>query len=182
MFAALSAFILRLFGWKIINHMPKDLKKYVLAVVPHTSNWDFPLGILVRSALKLKTKFIGKKSLFAFPHGFIFYWLGGTPVDRSKSHNYVDQVAAIFEQNDSFSLAIAPEGTRKKVSKLKTGFYYIAKKAGVPIILCRFDASHKLVELNEPFYPTEDVEKDFRFIENYFKGVKGIKPENSFGV
>lgn len=182
MFAALSAFILKLLGWKIISHMPSGLKKYIIAVVPHTSNWDFPLGILVRSALKLKTGFIGKKSLFAFPHGFIFYWLGGRPVDRSKSHNYVDQVVDVFRKSDSFSMAIAPEGTRKKVTQLKTGFYYIALKAEVPIILCRFDAGHKTVELSEPFFPTGQKDEDFRFIENYFKGVRGIKPENSFGV
>jgi 1-acyl-sn-glycerol-3-phosphate acyltransferase len=182
MFSLISSWILKLFGWKIINHIPPELKKYIIAVVPHTSNWDFPLGLLVRSALKLKTGFIGKKSLFAFPHGFLFYWLGGQPVDRKKSTNYVDQVAEVFKRKDRFSMAIAPEGTRKKVKSLKTGFYYIAKKADVPIILCKFDAGSRIVEMSAPFYPGDDKEKDFAFIENYFKDVRGINPENSFGV
>jgi 1-acyl-sn-glycerol-3-phosphate acyltransferase len=182
MISTISRWILRIFGWKIINHIPNDLKKYIIAVVPHTSNWDFVLGMLVRSALNLKTGFIGKKSLFVFPHGFFFYWLGGQPVDRSKSQNYVDQVAEIFNKNEAFSMALAPEGTRKKVDKLKTGFYFIAKKANIPIILCKFDAVLKIVELSTPFFPSDDIEKDFNIIENYFKGIKGFKPENSFGV
>lgn len=182
MMSQISRWILNMLGWKIINRIPPNLKKYIIAVVPHTSNWDFPLGLLVRSALGLKTGFVGKSSLFKPPYGWIFYWLGGQPVDRSKRTNYVDQVAEVFQKREEFSMTIAPEGTRKKVDKLKTGFYYIAKKAEIPIILCKFDAGNKTIDLSEPFYPGNDSAKDIEYIENYFKGVRGLKPKNSFGV
>jgi len=178
----ISAFILKMLGWQIRGPIPSDLKKYIIAVVPHTSNWDFPLGILVKWALGLNVNFIGKHSLFKWPHGFIFYWLGGQPVDRSKSSNYVDQIVDVFNSKESFALAIAPEGTRKKVEKLKTGFYHIAKKAKVPLILTKMDFGSKTIEFREPFYPTEDIEDDFSLIHKYFEGAKGFKPEYGFGV
>lgn len=101
--------------------------KFVIAVIPHTSSWDFPLGLLVRSVMDIDVKYLGKDSLFKGPFGGLFRWLGGYPVDRSKNNNFVDTVIDIFKREEKFSTAIAPEGTRKKVDQLKTGFYYIAK-------------------------------------------------------
>lgn len=176
----ISAWILDLLGWKILGVFPANAKKYVIAVAPHTSNWDFPLGLLVRSARRAKVVFIGKHTLFKFPWGFIFRWLGGYPVDRRKSTNFVDSVVKIFNEKDEFSVVISPEGTRKKVEKFKTGFYYIAKNAGIPIILCKFDWERKEVVFSEPLYTTSDVEKDFEKIYAYFKGIKGRNPH--FGI
>lgn len=176
----LSKLILKWWGIRIEGDIPLDCKKSIVAVVPHTSNWDFPLGILVRNAMKRQIGYVAKDSLFKFPHGWLFYWLGGRPVDRSKRHNYVEAIADVFKNVDTFHLAVAPEGTRKRVDKLKTGFYFIAIAAKIPIILCKFDWENRVVTFREPFWPTGDVEKDFEFITSYFKGVKGRVPEYSF--
>lgn len=172
-----SRFILKLWGWKIEGHFPPDIPKFVLAIAPHTSNWDFPLGILVRSAVKADVKFIAKHSLFKFPYGFIFRWLNGYPVDRSKSQHFVDNVVKLFNEHEKFAIVISPEGTRKKVGSFKTGFYYIAKKAGVPVILAKFDWGNKVVAFTDPFDTTDDFDKDMAFILQYFKGVKGKNPD-----
>lgn len=179
MWSTLYRFILGLFGWKVITQgeLPKQ---YIIAVVPHTSNWDFPIGILTRTIMHQDIKFVAKESLFRPPFGGIFRWLGGYPVDRSKSNRYVDNVVDIFRKEDEFKLCIAPEGTRSKVEKLKTGFYYIAKGAGVPILLCKFDYATREVVVSEPFWPTEDAEADFAFINDFFRGTRGKNPELSF--
>lgn len=170
----LSTAILNIFGWKIEGGIPPDLKKYVVIAVPHTSAWDFPLGVLSRSGIDADIKFIGKKSLFKPPFGWLMYKLGGYPVDRSKSRNFVQSVVDIFDHHKEFAIALAPEGTRQKVEKLKTGFYYIAKGAGVPILFVSFDYGSKVVKYDpEVFYPTDDAEADLAHIWNYYKGIKG---------
>ena len=166
-----------IFGWKIVGEFPKEPKKYVLIGAPHTSWYDFVIGILARSVTQVKINFIGKDSLFKAPFGFIFRWLGGTPVDRSKSNNLVDAIVQTFNSKDEFRLALSPEGTRKKVEKLKTGFYYIAKGANVPIVMFTLDFGNKQIAIAEPFYPSEDKEKDFAIIRNFYKDVKGKFPE-----
>lgn len=182
MMSKLSKWILGLFGWKIEGRYPppEEVPKAVLIVIPHTSNWDFPLGLLVRSAIGADIKFVGKSSLFKPPHGWLFRALGGYPVDRSKSTNYVQMMVDIFNREKTFHVVIAPEGTRSKVDRLRTGFYYIAKGAGIPIIMCRFDYERKVVEFREPYYPTGDVEKDFEVINDYFRNVKGKNPEQGY--
>ncbi len=180
MYNALCRFLLKLFGWKIVGPYPENEKKFIIAVVPHTSSWDFPLGIIVRGALKKDIKFLGKSSLFKPPFGWFFRALGGYPVDRSKSSNLVDAVVDIFNSKERFVVAIAPEGTRKKVERLKTGFYYIALGAKIPILPVAFDFEHKTVWIKDLFYPEGDKEKDFEHIHQVFAGVKGKKPEKSF--
>ncbi len=174
-----STFMLRLFGWKITGTLPA-VPQYIVIVVPHTSWVDFPIGLLTRASLEQNIRFAGKNSLFKPPFGWIFRMLGGYPVDRSKRNNLVDAIVDIFQKEADFKLAIAPEGTRKRVSELKTGFYYIAKGAGVPIILCKFDYEHKEVNFSAPFHPTDDKDADFEFIYQHFRGVKGKIPEYSF--
>ena len=175
----ISKWILRLWGFKIKGEYPHHLKKLVIAPAPHTSYWDFPLGILVRTAIGARMNFVAKKSIFKPPFGWFFRWLGGRPVDRSKSTNYVDSVIEIFKKVDYFALVIAPEGTRKKVERLKTGFYYIALGAQVPIVLVRFDFKNKEVVFSDPFYPTGNKEEDFKFIRSYFRGVQGKHADKS---
>lgn len=176
----ISAFILRLIGWRMEGQVPEDVRKFIIAVVPHTSNWDFPLGLLARSAMRRDVKFIGKHTLFLPPYGFIFRWLGGYPVNRKTSKNYVDSVVEILDSKDEFSICVAPEGTRKKVDRLKTGFYHMARLAKVPIILTKFDYGNKVISFSEPFYTTDDQEADMAFISNYFAGVQGKNPEFSY--
>ncbi len=182
MISKISAFILKLLGWKIVGEYPHHLKKFIIIPMPHTSNWDFPLGILVRTVWDptREVKFLGKDSLFKPPYGFLFYWLGGYPVDRSKSNNFVQAVVDLFNSKEKFAIVVAPEGTRKRVEKLKTGFYYIAKGANAPIIMCKFDYGNKEINFSEPFYTTDDKEADFEFIGNHFRGVKGKIPENGY--
>jgi 1-acyl-sn-glycerol-3-phosphate acyltransferase len=111
------------------------------------------------------------------PFGWLFRALGGYPVDRSHRHDRVEQVASIFACHDKFILALAPEGTRKKVDKLRTGFYYIAKKASVPIIPVGFDYSKKTVIVGKPFYPTDDFDRDMNQLLEFYRKAKGKNPE-----
>lgn len=174
----ISKFIFKIIlGWKLVGNFPKDLKKYVIIAAPHTSWQDFPIGILARNTSGIKINFIGKDSLFKGPFGFIFRSLGGTPVDRSQSNNLVDAIVDVFNSKEEFRLALSPEGTRKKVERWKTGFYYIAKGAKVPIVMATLDFGKKQVKISEPYYPTDDIEKDFEYFKSFYKGVLGKKPE-----
>lgn len=177
MFRLLALLSFKIFGWKIVGEFPKELKKYVVAVAPHTSNWDFLVGICARSILRMKnTKFLGKSSLFKPPFGWIFRALGGYPVDREHKHDMVEQVAALIRSQDQFILGIAPEGTRKKVEKFKTGFYYIAKAAGIPIIPVGFDFLKREVILGKPLMP-HDFEKDMGTLKIFYRSITGKNPE-----
>ena len=175
----LASWLLKSLKMKITNYSPFP-DKCVIAAAPHTSNWDFPMGVSVRTVIGEDVSFIGKSGLFRWPYGFIFRWLGGVPVDRSKSNNFVEGVATVFAKKDKFKVVIAPEGTRSKVEKLKSGFYYIAKTAGVPLILCAFDWAKHEVRFSEPYYTTDDKEKDFSFIRSYFSAATGLIPENGY--
>jgi 1-acyl-sn-glycerol-3-phosphate acyltransferase len=173
----LYLFLFKLFGWKINGGFPPELEKYIVAVAPHTSNVDFLVGVAARSILRMKnTKFLAKSPLFKPPFGWIFRWLGGYPVDRSKSADLVQQAADIFNGEEHFILAITPEGTRQKVDKLRTGFYYIAKAASVPIIPCGFDYEKKEVIIGRPFYPSADVVTDIQTLTSFYKSIRGKNP------
>jgi len=170
--------LLKLKGWKTDTFFPPGLKKCIIIIAPHTSWQDLIIGLAYRSVLRLKnSKYLGKKELFDGPFGFIFRWFGGVPVDRFSKHNAVDQVVDILNQHEEFMIAMAPEGTRKKVDRLKTGFYYIAKKAGIPIVMAGMDYKRKEIFFSEPFYPGDDEAKDFEHIINFFAPVQGKHPE-----
>ena len=171
--------MLRLWGFKIMGDVGNKLPKKVYAVVPHTSNWDFPLGILVRSASNMQVNFIAKDSLFKPPFGFIFRWLGGYPVDRSKSTNFVDTMVDFFLREKNFAIVLAPEGTRKKVDRLRTGFYHIARQAQVPIICVRFDFGRKEVVFRDPLWPSDEA-RDFEKMYAFYRGAQGKIPEYGF--
>ena len=158
---------LRLMGWKIEGDFP-SLNKFVLAVVPHTRNTDFIIGVLTRALVDQKISYVGKKELFNPLTGWFFRALGGTPINRNSTENKVSSIAKIFKEKEVFRMAIAPEGTRKKVDKWKTGFYYIAMEAEVPILLVNFNYALKQVGFLKLFYPTGNIEKDFKEMESYF--------------
>ena len=165
MIRILSKFILnKIIGWKVIGYLPKN-EKYVIAVVPHSSYFDLIIAVLIRTYSGLKIKFIGKKELFNPITSFLFKFLGGIPVDRTKKLNIVDEVVNLFKSGKIKILAIAPEGTRKRVEKWKTGFYYIALKANLPILMVSFDYLRKEVKINNKFYPSGDIDKDFIELE-----------------
>lgn len=173
----LSKFILRLFGWKVVNVQP-DLSKCVIALAPHTSNWDFIIGKLAYNSLGRKAKFLIKKEWFFFPFNLFFRKIGGIPVERNKKNSLTDKLAEEFNKNDKFQLAVTPEGTRKSVKEWRKGDYYIALKAHVPIVLIGLDYANKQVRFLGTFYPTGDYDKDIEIIKSYYKGIKGKHPEN----
>ncbi len=180
MFHRLAKFIyFRMLKWKLIGTFP-DVSRCVVIVVPHTSWLDFLLGLLVRRVINKKFNFVGKKSLFKPPYGWYFRWLGGAPVDRSKSTDTVAAIANIFDQKEEFRLALAPEGTRRKVDRLKTGYYYIAYTAGVPIIMVAFDYGKKEIKISQPQYPSGDYEQDSKIYEEFYRGVTGYKASYSY--
>ncbi len=172
---AVCKFILyRIFGWSIEGKFPKDQPKYIVVVAPHTSNWDFFLGLFTRTITQDDIKFIGKHSIFFFPLGILLRALGGYPVDRSKSTNFVDAVVDIFNSKEKFAITITPEGTRSKVERFKTGFYYIAKKANVPLVPVTINGPRKLIHIGPHHFVADTLEEELAFLTNYYKGVEGI--------
>ncbi|NJW53270.1 1-acyl-sn-glycerol-3-phosphate acyltransferase [Salinimicrobium oceani] len=166
----------KLMGWKFEGHWPEGVNKAVVIVVPHTSWHDFYLGLLVRRILGVDIKFVAKKELFKPPFGWYFRWMGGTPLDRTPGQNKVEAMAAKFEGREEFRMAIAPEGTRKKVLEWKTGFYYIAKTAQVPIVMIAFDFGKKLVKVSAPLSVTSDIDLDLKKIRAFYKNITGKVP------
>ena len=168
----------KLSGWKIAGEFPYQYKKMVLAVAPHTSWIDVLIGFAARNELKIThAKFLGKKELFVWPLGWILRKLGGTAVDRFSKHGLVEQVAALFATHEIFLLGMAPEGTRKRVDKLRSGFYHIAKLAQVPILPIGLDYKNKQLVLGEPFFASDDEAADFKKIIAFFADIKGREPD-----
>jgi len=167
-------------GWKIIGDFKeKEIKKVIMIVVPHTSWHDFYIAIFTRKTLDVMVNFVGKKELFIWPFGYYFRWMGGAPLDRSKNLNKVEAIANIFNSKEEFRLAMAPEGTRKKVKEWRTGYYYIAHLAKVPIMPVSFNYKSKTVTIGDPFYTTGDIKSDTKFLKEFYKGVEGKVVEYS---
>lgn len=167
----------KLTGWTIRGSLPVE-PKYILIVAPHTSYWDFPVGWAAKSILRLDGIFLGKAELFRTPVvGWVLKKMGGYPVDRSKNTKLVDWVADLFRSKEKLVVVLTPEGTRSYVPTWRTGFYYMALKSEVPIVMCGFDFKHKFVELRPPFYPTGNLDEDMEMIMSYFRGIHGKHPE-----
>jgi len=180
MFRLLSKGIFfKLLKWEMQGHFP-TLPKYIVAVVPHTSWVDFFLGLLVRSISGESINFVGKKELFTPLTGWFFRSLGGAPIDRSGNKGSVESLAEVFDAYQKFRIALAPEGTRKKVKKLRTGYYHIAKRLQIPIVPVAFDYTNKKVVVHTNFYTTDNETRDLKALENLFKGVGEYSKENSF--
>ena len=172
----------RLLGWKLTGTLGPSVKKCIVIVIPHTANVDFFIALLVRGIMNVEINFVGKNELFVFPFGYYFRSVGGAPLDRSGGKNNVDATVDIFNTREVFRLALSPEGTRKKVTELRTGFYYIALKANVPIIPVAFDYSKKEVRIGKLFTPTVNYQEDMKIMLPFFKDVKGKIPERGFEV
>jgi 1-acyl-sn-glycerol-3-phosphate acyltransferase len=151
--------------------------KYIIALAPHTSNWDFIIGMLFCRAKDFNCNFLMKKEWFFWPLGNLMHKLGGIPVYRSKKTGLTDIVAEKAKEMDTFRLCITPEGTRKANKEWKKGFYYIALKANIPILLYGLDYKRKLIKCSRTFIPTGNVEKDMEEIKQYFTEFEGKHPE-----
>lgn len=152
-------------------------KKYIICLAPHTSNWDFVLGQLYSHADGVKINFLMKKEWFFFPLGALFRRLGGIPVNRQKKGSMTDALAETARQSEEFRLCVTPEGTRKSNPEWKKGFYYIALKAGLPILLYGVDYERKLIQCTKVVVPTGDIDREMAEIKEYFKNFKGKHPE-----
>ncbi|QYJ75401.1 lysophospholipid acyltransferase family protein [Shewanella sp. FJAT-52076] len=176
MFNAFCRLLMKLTGWRFEGELPA-LPSYIITVAPHTSNWDFIVGVMARGALGERIHFLGKHQLFIPPWGWFFRAIGGSPVDRRKNNNLVDAVSALFEEDKNFKLALAPEGTRSKVSRWKTGFYHIAVKAKVPIVTVGLDFAECTVVLGPARATTGDMQADMDAIIAFYRGIKGRFPK-----
>ncbi|MDX9750982.1 MAG: 1-acyl-sn-glycerol-3-phosphate acyltransferase [Flavobacteriales bacterium] len=166
-------------GWRIRDDRPAGLPRYIVVVAPHTSNWDFFIGLAVRSLAHMgDTRYLAKKSLFKPPLGWFFRALGGHPVDRSRHTNLVDAVVAMFDSGEIDKIAITPEGTRSYQPNWKTGFHHNATKARVPVILATFDYPSRTVVLGDIFPLTSDPEADIERMKDWFRKYKGRNPED----
>lgn len=159
-------------GWRIEGNFP-DLKKFVVIAAPHTSNWDFVIGLSSAFAIDIDAHWIGKHTIFRWPFGKLMRRLGGIPVNRAKSSGLVPQVVQEFRKSETFVLAIAPEGTRGKVERWKSGFYQIALQAEVPVVCGYFDFPSRTVGLGKVVYPSGDYEADLADIISYYSHFKG---------
>ena len=173
----IARFVLGMIGWRT-HAIPPPTSSYVLIGVPHTSNWDFVLVLLLMAAEKIPIRIMGKESLFRGPIGVMMRSIGAIPVSRDQKTNLVDQVAAKFDEYEELVIGIAPEGTRSKSSRWRTGFYYIALKAGVPIVMAYLDYGNKVCGLGPSLKPSGDIQADFEIIRNFYSGIVGKYPQN----
>jgi 1-acyl-sn-glycerol-3-phosphate acyltransferase len=177
MLESFSRRFLTLLGWQLERRLP-DTNKYLVIGAFHTSNWDLPMGLLGLWALGLKSRWIAKHTLFRWPLGPLLKAIGGIPVDRRTHTGFIDKIAAAYDAGDTFVVTIAPEGTRAKTDYWKTGFYFIALAAKVPIALGYIDYPNKRLGIGGFLYPCGDIEADMVIIRNFYRDKTGLKPEN----
>ncbi|MGB1247785.1 MAG: 1-acyl-sn-glycerol-3-phosphate acyltransferase [Chitinophagales bacterium] len=175
-------FFFRMSGWKVDTSLPEGIDRCVMIAVPHTSNWDFPFAMGAFRILKIPLKFTIKKEWFRFPFNLFFKPLGGLAINRTpkkegeKRRSMVDAMADLFSQHKKLAVMVTPEGSRSKRDEWRTGFYYTAQKAGVPIGLGYLDFKNKIAGVGKMIYPT-DFEKDMREIMNFYRDKEGHSPE-----
>lgn len=175
MIKAIATTVLKMFGWQVsFTIAPPD--KYVLVAAPHTSNWDFVLGLLGMWAMGLRYSWVGKHTLFIGPLGPIMRSIGGIPVNRQGSTGFLKKVIDLFASRDQFVLAISPEGTRSLTKYWKEGFYRIALAADVPVALGYIDYSRKRIGIDGLFEPSGDIEADFEILREYYRDKVGKCP------
>lgn len=178
----LSLAYLRAKGWTVEGTLPANAEKCVLIAAPHTSNWDLPYTLMVAFVLRLNVYWVGKSSLFKWPFGPVMRWLGGIAVNRDQSNNLVASSALALQAADGrVQLVVAPEGTRGKSGKApgwKTGFYYIAQGAGVPILMAYLDYAQKRGGLGPTLTPSGDIQKDMDFVKAFYAPIQGRHPKH----
>lgn len=172
---------MKLIGWRIGGEVPA-LRRYVLIGAPHTSNWDFIIAMLFKYSLGMKFNFIGKDSLFRGPMSTIMRRLGGIPVNRRVSSGFVDQIVSVFAEHEDLIIVIAPEGTRSKSPYWKTGFYYIALGAQVPVVMAYLDYPNKTIGFGPSFTPTGDLHADFALIRSFYADKSGKFPDKQGAI
>lgn len=172
-----SSKLLALLGWSIDGQIP-NLPKFLVVGAPHTSNWDFLYFFLFTKAVGIDIGFICKDDLFWWPLGIILKKLGGIPVNRRTRTNFVDQIADAFNRSSQLILLITPEGTRRKSAYWKSGFYYIAHKANIPILLGYIDYPNKRLGTGSLFYTSGNIHEDFKIIQKFYAGKTGKFPQN----
>jgi 1-acyl-sn-glycerol-3-phosphate acyltransferase len=169
---------MRLAGWRIEGNLPAEANRCVLIAAPHTSNWDLPYTLMAAFALRLNIRWMGKASIFRPPFGGLMRWLGGIPVRREQSNQLVAATVEALKAADApLQLVVPPEGTRSKVQRWKTGFYYIALGAELPIVMAYIDYADKRGGLGPVFYPTGDIDRDMVFIKAFYAPFQGRNPQ-----
>jgi 1-acyl-sn-glycerol-3-phosphate acyltransferase len=175
--AGFSRAVLRWTGWRVEGQLPAGTPKCVVIAAPHTSNWDLPYTLMGAFALDMRIHWMGKASIFRFPFGAVMRWLGGIPVRREASHNLVAASAdALKSAVGPVQLVVPPEGTRSKARRWKTGFYYIALGANVPILMAYMDYADKRMGLGPLLYPTGDIERDMVTVKAFYAPIRGKHP------
>lgn len=177
LFHWIGRLILKILGWEVDGVPPKE-NKYVAIVAPHTSNWDFPMALFISYSYRIKGAWLGKSQIFHWPVlGWFFKIAGGIPIDRSHPQGLVAQAVKAFREGEHLILALAPEGTRSKVDFWKSGFYHIAREAGVPIALCYLDFKRKVGGFGPLYYCTGNVQQDLKFINDFYNTITPRHPE-----
>jgi 1-acyl-sn-glycerol-3-phosphate acyltransferase len=168
------------YGWKVIGDFPTDIPKYLIIGGPHTTNWDFMKALFGIYEKNETVTILGKKELFRPPFGWIFRALNVIPVERKKNSNAVDATVDIFNQHDKLVIGLSPEGTRHKTERLRTGFYHIARKANIPLVMIGVNYTNRTMEIASPYTLSGDMEKDFEYIQKFYEKQSGMYPEYSF--
>lgn len=174
--SAVGRLMMRIRGWAFEGAVP-DVSKMVLIVAPHTSNWDFLTGLWAKLALRIDVSFLGKHTLFWWPLGAFLRSIGGIPIDRARAQGVAEDAVRALRESERMVLVIAPEGTRRKTERWKSGFYRIAVNAGVPILLVAFDYGRRVVRLGLLFHPTGDYERDLAEIRSHYHAGMALRPE-----
>jgi 1-acyl-sn-glycerol-3-phosphate acyltransferase len=159
-------------GWRVAGEIP-NAPKLVAIVAPHSTNWDVVWGLLFKVGIRLNVRFIGKREAFFWPLGSLLRAFGGIPIDRSAAHGVVGEMRQMFDGNERFWLALAPEGTRKKVHKWKSGFWHIARDAGVPILPAYFHYPERTIGFGPLFYPSDDLQADMAKLREFYRPWQG---------
>jgi 1-acyl-sn-glycerol-3-phosphate acyltransferase len=176
--------VMRLLGWRVVGRLP-DLPRFVFVGAPHTSNLDFFITALTMASLGIDVGFVMKHTPFVGPVGWFLRWFGGIPLDRHNSRDFVAQMVEAFARREQFLLGVMPEGTRGKDGAAKgwrSGFYHIARGAGVPLVMVIFDYGNRCVRLGPTVWPGENYEADLPLVQSYFAGVEGRNPERTLAL
>lgn len=173
----IAKLFLKLTGWKVVGEVPEN-EKFVLIAAPHTSNWDLPYLLACAFALRVNVYWMGKSQIFSPPFKSLMKWMGGIPVDRSRTNNLVEHTAEIMNAHEKIVITVPPEGTRSKTKHWKTGFYHIARIADVPIVMGYLDYEKKQGGLGPVLHPSGDIESDMQTVKQFYASVKGKYPSH----